>query len=594
MRRSLAIFLVLLLLVPCLVLIAMEAASPLLYSKNSSPPTPDQVNPASLEPLTGGKPQQILPLMNDLLDAPGTLILDLRSGDFEEAGRDLREMHDLTQSLDSLVINLDMTEGELAEFRRANQKNLQILTDLFNGTERWDELRSLEVRFRDSDDPRALTSITYEGEALRQRIRELYQEYQEESGILLPASEKFELDTAQYEASQAEFGEIVRELNDEQETRIQNLQTRTTPVEPPFRLTLEMDRKFAFYMSTITFQGALSGEPPGSPRIDLFIDTEKVASVPAAGGGNYRYTYLVERLPSGTHTVFAVYADSAYSGIQTFRIEEMPSDLSLDPPELGDGSVILSGRLMAGTLPVRDAEVEILSEGRRTSLATTDEQGRFRIQVRLAPGPHRIQAFFDHGSFPLSSAWSGAYPITVPGPSPFTSPEPGFPLDLPQLLSTGAVLGCAFLAAVAYLRYRRAGARSRKGIPGPVASGSHDLSVSPDFVPPPATDPGAEGEAVLSRYLEIAETDLREAAFTLYSYLRRALASRLALPHPSSLTPRELCSRAEKMPFSSRLCVFLRKYEEVRYGEARQKSEDAGELADSFYSLLKDTGGDRS
>jgi len=319
MRRSLAIFLVLLLLVPCLVLIAMEAASPLLYSKNSSPPTPDQVNPASLEPLTGGKPQQILPLMNDLLDAPGTLILDLRSGDFEEAGRDLREMHDLTQSLDSLVINLDMTEGELAEFRRANQKNLQILTDLFNGTERWDELRSLEVRFRDSDDPRALTSITYEGEALRQRIRELYQEYQEESGILLPASEKFELDTAQYEASQAEFGEIVRELNDEQETRIQNLQTRTTPVEPPFRLTLEMDRKFAFYMSTITFQGALSGGAPRQPTDRSFHRHRKGCERPRRGRRE-----LPVHIPRGTPPFRNPYCVCGVCGLRLLRDPDIP------------------------------------------------------------------------------------------------------------------------------------------------------------------------------------------------------------------------------------------------------------------------------
>lgn len=594
MRRSFAIFLVLLLLAPCLLLIAMEAASPLLYSRSSSPSTPDQVNPASLDPLTGGRAQQILPLMNDLLDAPGTLVLNIRSGDFEEAARELREMHELSQSLDSLVINLDMTEGELAEFRRANRKNIQILSDLFNGTERWDELRSLEIRYRDSDDPRALTSITYEGEALRQRVQELFQEYQKESMTLVPASEKFELDTAQYEISRAGFGEIVREMNEEQEVRIRNLQTRTTPVELPYSLTLELDRNFARYMDTITLAGTLSGEFSGSSRIDLFIDTETVASVPAGEEGNFRHPLLVERLPAGTHTSFAVYADSAFSEIRTFRIEAMPSRLSLDLPELQDGSVILSGRLVADTFPVRDAQVEILSGGRRIALASTDGQGNFQTRATLDPGPHRIQAFFDHGSLPLISSWSEVHPITVPAPATPPGPEPGFPLDFLQLLSLAVVLGSAILCAAAYLRFRGAGARPRKDASRAAAPGTPDLSGTAELASQPAPDQGGEGEAVLTRYLEIAKFDLREAAFTLFSYLRSTLAMRLSLPHPASLTPRELCILAVGMPFSSRLCRFLRTYEEIRYGKTRQKSEDARELGDSFHSLLDDTGGGRN
>jgi len=192
----------------CLVLIGMQAGSPLLYSPESDAYARDHVNPLALQTVTGDRSSRVAPLIADIINTPGSLVFNIKLKDFASASQDLQEYRNSLKNLDTLVINLDMTESELAEFKRAGQENSRILAELLNGTERWDELQTLEVRFQESGDTEMMTSITYEGETLKRKMQDLYRDYLEQDDVILSTGERLAIDTAGYDRSTVDFREI--------------------------------------------------------------------------------------------------------------------------------------------------------------------------------------------------------------------------------------------------------------------------------------------------------------------------------------------------------------------------------------------------
>lgn len=591
MRRLPALLLSGILVLSCLLLIGMQAGSPLLYSPRSDPGGTDHSNPAALERAREDRAAQLLPLISDLLDSPGSLVLNIRSGDFEYAARDLQEYRQISRNLDSLVINLDMTEGELKEFRKANQQNLAILTELFNGTGRWNELQTLEIRYRDSGDSQMLTTITYEGEALRRRIQDIYRDYLEQDQVMRETGEKFGLDTTGYAQSVIDFREIVSSVDRDQHEKMTTMQITTTPGMDPHPLTLGIERQRVSYMDTVVIEGLLWEHRKDHPdEVDLFIDSRKIGSIPTKPDGSFSYSHLVEHDREGTHTVFAVYSGSVFSEIRTFIVETSETSLDLQTPTLHDGRAVFEGVLLAGSTPVRSAPVEILAEGKRSGTTHTAEDGKFSVDVKLSPGSHKVNAFFSAGTFPLAPSESAIFEIFVPEPSPGIAGEDGLLANPLYAAILAASLCASGFGAFLYLRRQRPGFTPPSPVfhlPGESApKGAEDEEV------PHQDDVGqVAGVVPYAGEAEAVDTVPGGDLSCLFSALRMAVARRLAFLHPLSLTPRELCAMCRELPVRAAVCRFTSGYEQAKYSGGSVPDDERDLIDSAARSAMEGLGG---
>jgi hypothetical protein len=568
MRRYIPWTLALALSAGIIFLVLLQSASPLLYSAEYDAFTKRHVNPAVLKPIGQDSADRLLPLMSDLLDTPGTVIVNLEYGDVDIARQDLEEFRQLSQSLDSLVINLDMSSSEVGDFRRMNQKNLLILSELVESTARLEELNTLEIRFRDARDPASLTSITYEGESLRNQVSQLYTEYRSQEEPLVSVSEKLEIDTTGYEESQDHFEQIVKKIGDEQERRVFTLQTQIQPEISPFQLTMSLAPEQGEFHETIQMRGNLVGGEVADREIEVLVDTRKAASVFTDPDGHWEYQFLIDTISPGPHTAFAVYSGSTFSDIVSFEVILAETYLTLDEPEVSEGGLSCSGWLFSDTGPVDGVPVDLMVDGRRSTSQLTDEQGAFKAGIRPGPGEHQVWALFSNPEIPLSESQSRVYSVTIPPPR---LQEPGF-LDswenVLALILGVLVLAGAIIGAYAYIR------RSRPHMPAflrrPHTAGGDlpDTIATPDA---PVRERGEDlhetpGDDIFLAYSKAADSNIREAVHILFSSVRDEIAGMLPLKNPRSCTPREICRRCSNLPLFADLSAFVRLYESVRYG----------------------------
>lgn len=587
MRRIPAVIMSAILVTACLLLIGMQAGSPLLYSPRSDAGGADHTNPAALDRVTRDRAAQVLPLVSDLLDSPGSLVLNIKGRDFEYAARDLQEYRQLSRNLDSLVINLDMTEGELNEFRRANQQNLAILTELFNGTGRWDELQTLEIRYRDSGDSQMLTSIIYEGESLRRRIQDLYRDYLEQDRIMIETGEKFDLDTTAYTRSITDFREIVSQIDQEQDARMVTSLPSATPGERQYTLTIGIKDARVSYMDSVVIDGLLwVHEKAKREEVDLFIDSARVGTIPTNPDGSFSYSRLIEHDRGGTHTVFAVYSGYVFSEIRTFFVETQETMLDLETPVLERGRVAFQGHLLAGPTPVADAPIEILAGGKRAGTTTTGKDGGFYTLVKLSPGNHNVKAFFPGDTFPLAPAESMTFEVLVPETPHAIEGEDSLLFTPLHAVVLAVSLCVSCLVAFFYLR------RKRPAFPPPVPvfhlpGEGVDGSQRGTEVPNTADEGTVAVSPALVSARESGEAHPNRELSSLFTALRKSVSRHLAFMYPLSLTPRELCLMCQKLPFREEVCRFTRGYEQARYSGVAVSEDEQDAIVHSATTAIK-------
>lgn len=568
MRRYILWTLALALSAGIIFLVLLQSASPLLYSAEYDAFTKRHADPAVLKPMGKDSAERLLPLMSDLLDTPGTVIINLEYGDVDIARQDLEEFRQLSQSLDSLVINLDMSESEVGDFRRMNQKNLLILSELVESTARLEELNTLEIRFRDARDPASLTSITYEGESLRNQVSQLYTQYRSQEEPLVSVSEKFEIDTTGYEESQDRFEQIVRKIGDEQERRVFTLQTQIQPEISPFQLTMSLAPEQGAFHETIQMRGNLIGGEVADREIEILVDTRKAASVFTDENGHWEYLFRIDAIDPGSHTSFAVFSGSTFSDIVSFDVILAETSLTLDEPRVYEGALSCSGGLFSDRGPVDGVRVDLMVDGRRSTSQLTDEQGAFKVNIRPGPGEHKVWALFSNPDVPLSESQSRVYSVTIPPPR---LQEPGFfdswenvlALVLGALVLAGTIIG-----AYAYLRRSRSHVPAFLRRPRP-AGGDFPVIVADPGMPIQERGPDVPeppGDDVFIAYSKAADSNIREAVHILFSYVRAEIAGKLSLKNPRSCTPREICRKSSNLPLFTDLSAFVRQYESVRYG----------------------------
>jgi hypothetical protein len=568
-------------------MIALHASSPLLYNPSFDGSTPAHTNPAGLEKTGNDQAERLLPLMTDLLDSPGTVMLNIRSGDLDLAKRDLEEFSEMARSLDTLVVNLDMSDSEIEEFRRMDRKNLEIMNELVNSTSRMDELRTLEIRFRDSNDPQALTSITYEGEALRKKVGDLLADYEAQREPMTRTGEDLELDTTDYQESHQIFEEIVRNIDEEQDTRSQELQTMATPAVDPYHIALGVSPSTVRYHDTLVISGFLSGpETPGA-EIEVFIDSQGETTTATDSSGSFLARKYIESISPGGHTVFTTYQGRTFSDIHSFTVESLPTTLTLSNPTPVQDGYSLAGVLAAPDRPVSGAAVNILVDGKTFKKIVTGSDGSYRAVISLPAGDHDIRADFAPMSLPLGPSQSATRHVTV-------SPEevPVTALSLYSILFGAIAIAASSGGAYYYLK-RRPGTRYRPPfVKSPPVNGSGPgVTESTETV---SGLPELPVEMRAGHALENfrREENAREAARLLFLFLRAEIVARLGLRHEGSITAREMVGSSEGRAFFSPLRTFAQIYEKIRYDRPIPGQDEKDRIGTAFSSTMMNLGGD--
>jgi len=560
-------------------LVYFAVTSPLLYSpQDAQAETQFQVNTDALKADPVNATTDIYPLMQDLLDRPGSVTLNIRLRDLDSADADLAAYMKTYGKLDNLVINLDMNESEIQNFTLSSEMQDEIFEKLANETETLDALKNLEIRYRDSNDPDMLVSVQYQGTALQKRLGELYSRYKQEHEKNLPISAKLNLDTAKYNQSVEEFQKIVQEAEDRFGTTV------PVPVYDaslPSSLTLAVEPNRAIYRDTVQVLGHLVPVEDTNATISILMDGNPVKNVTADENGEYTGSLVIERVSRGTHTLVAESRDIR-SPEALLIVLAVNSTTTLaaqqDPGNLG---VICTGSVLANR-PVRFAPFAILENNRTLINGTTDGQGTFNITFPLSAGNHTLIARFNSSEYPVKASESEPVFVEIQKPvviSPGVAKKMWDPFGI--ILSAACVI--VLSAAGAFLYFRKKTVSDQViTVPIDISVSSGDESNSLWELEPLSEpiDPGSSSpltpDALLRRYEDLSRTEgASNAAFDIYRILAGRAAQHCHIDRYLTRTPREMAAASRNERFGAAFSRFIMAYENIRYaGRAGEEDQD--------------------
>lgn len=229
-NRAIIIFFSILILF--LVLFAPYASDTELFTPKQVPGTEQNLNPDSLLKESSENSGEALSMMQDFLELSGTAIVNIRYQNIEDAKDDIDEYAALLRQYNSLMINLDMTESEIEEYRRNNGDEIEILEKLAEEVGSLDEMKTLQIQYHDSDDPDNYYSITYNLSKLRKEIADDKTKLSEIIDKKINFSEKFEIDTEKQTESAKEIQYIGDEGDSFEEIAPTETSTPTIPHTP--------------------------------------------------------------------------------------------------------------------------------------------------------------------------------------------------------------------------------------------------------------------------------------------------------------------------------------------------------------------------
>lgn len=549
----------------CLLLIAPHTADPALYSPKMDAETDLHDRVSVLRQATQDNSGIILPLMEDIFSSSGTLVLNLELKDFSSAERDLDQYLAQSRQFDNLVVRLDMSQSDLDEWRRLNALNKEDLMALFEDTQRFSELKRLEIEYRDADNPDMLYSVMYEGEALKSKIKETVVSYESRSEEMVGVSRKFEVKSEAYEESVEGTRTISTSVEEEQEERSAVLQ------RSDLHITLGIEPPEVRYGDTQIISGKIS--ETDQRVISLYLDSRPYTNLTATADGTFLHREQIKKIRTGMHTLYAT-SDGKFSDVVSFRVINRNTTLSL----IQSGSRNITGRLLADDIPVSGAPIRILSAGRQIATPKTTPDGTYTADLKLAEGEHHITAIFDDTAYPLLRAESEELLIIVDPPEEARSLESYIAIFLSVVVLI--VIGAG---GVWYLR-RRAGTGTEetrpvfKDIPHIVPEPSEETE---EEAPPLPEEFDPSTDTALSTYHALQESDYPAALRTLF--LR--LAKEAGIENPLTATAGDIRQRRSG---DRDLHAWLSAYELVLYGGQIPGTEKRQWFVDTYQSLRGD------
>lgn len=558
------------------VVLAVSVSTTVIYAQEMDNfPSPFHNNTDVLRHQSLNSTTDILPLMQDLLDYSGPIVLNVRVNDLDQARRDLESFSKNRVSFKNMIVNLDMTESEMQEYMNSLSLQDKMFHDLVNSSESLEQLKTLEIRYRNENNPNQLISVQMEGADLQKKIHDLYGRYEKETRTIVNVSKKQGLDTSAEEESLVQFQQYIGEIDARQTPAL-------LPPGPASLLTLVLVPESGRFGDTVDCSGYLvSPSGPGTPassrqNVTILVDNARFSSTVTDAAGHYSQKLPIGRISAGLHQVRAE-SSPALSEARTLAVIPVDSVTSLSVEGITSrGDVTLTGSLSANR-PVPQAPVELVWDGVHVVPATTDNWGDFREVVRLPPGGHTLIARFTGSGYPINPSQSEPQEVDVSALQTLAFPDYSW-LVLP--LVAGALV-LLFLGAALYYLRRSGTARFRPGLmPGPAGAenaeaGAGEGNLSSDLKPEtsPSWDSETivpEAESLFLRYLRICEgSGLSEAAHTVYHEFSGHIARDLRVARHTSLSPRELSRACTKKPYCGPFSRFVAVYERIRYGGFR-------------------------
>lgn len=551
------------------VLLAATLTTPVIYSLNEDTfSSRFHANTEALSRQQVNSSEAILPLMQELSGAAGPIVLNVRLDDPEGARRDLELFSKNRVAFDNLVVKLDMTESEMQEYAKNRRLQNQLLSELVNSSVSLGELRKLEVRYRDAKNPGSLMSVQLEGDALHERIAELYDRYDTVTNTTIATGKALGLDTLREEESVVRFREYVEET-----APVVRAPVARSPAGTGL-LTLVILPEEARYGDTVRCSGFffsfLDEEAAGIPdrNVTVMVDDRPAESSMTGRDGGYAVRLTVDRLEAGLHTVQAR-SETTLSGEAILSVARADSVTTLYLASLSPEGVATVGGSVSAGVPVRNARVIILGNGTALAETATGADGWFETSVNLTPGAHALAARFPGNDLPLNPSESEPVEVSVAGS--FLLPQ-----EYAALLPAAAVvipLVLVFAGAFWYLQRRRQ--RTVRRIAGdaggaePAAEETHKPPAPGDLPPgvPGGDMPAAATGSLFSRYARVLQDQgISEAAFAAYRDLSSRVAGDLRIREHTGLTPQELSRSCRRRPYCGSFARFVAVYETIRYG----------------------------
>ena len=521
----------------------------------------------------------VLPLMQDLLDFTGPIVINIRIQDIEQARRDLELFAKRHGSFDNLIIRLDMSESEMEEFSKSNALQQQLLMELLNSSVSLDSLKTLEIQYRDTNRPDMLMSIQYQGDAIRKKVRELYVQYQKETEKVVEISTKYGLDVTSEEESLQEFERYIREIDATEKSQA----VFDFPIRRSAQLSLliypetgrygDTIRCFGYYFSLYGFR--VQGTP--GKQITLFLDDGPVGTVMTDNIGSYTINVPIYKVTAGAHTLHAE-SGITQSDVRILTITPVDSTTTLSVTKANSkGEVTCTGSVIANR-PVRSAPVQLVWDQTHVVETTTSANGEFKTTIRLPDGTHTLVARFSAEGYPLTPSESEPHVVDISILRIITPIMPDLHWEVLFLM----VAGIFFLfVGGAWYYLRRMPGKKPFGDWISRELGRHEV-ILPDRGPPdqeipeqgrPADTPAGETpapESLIERYTRILQEEgLSAAARSAYQQFAMHIARELQISRYRSLTPREVSRSCTKKPYCGPFSVFVTIYEQVRYGGFR-------------------------
>ena len=561
-----------------LLALGLFLTNPLLYSpEKDSFPSRFHDNTGVLKLQSVNSTTDVLPLMQDLLDYSGPIVLSIRINDIEQARRDLERFSKSRGSLKNLVVKLDMSQSEMQEFSKSKDLQQQLLTDLLNSSISLNELDNLEIQYRDQNDPDMLISVQYEGDAIRKKVQEIYNQYKVETGKVTAISTKFGLDTTGEESGLVEFEQYVKEIESNRSQQGEIIRIVDFPANKSIRLSFLMHPDHGVYGDRIECFGyyfsVYGAGDVQNKEVTVFIDSIPFSTQKTDERGSYTVTIPVERLAAGTHSLYAQ-SGPILSDNRTLTISAVGSTttLSVTRPN-STGEVTCTGRVTAN-LPVRSAPVQLAWDTTHITETSTDAQGQFKTTLLLPDGRHTLVARFSGEGFPINASESKPQVVEV-------SLMRIIPFDtITEILLTLVGILLLFTGIAWYYLRRIPGKRTFDLLRGrepflqrTPATESPVLEVEPGAGVSEASSGDTSlipDESVISRYARILKKEgMSGASWVVYRQFARHIAHELFIPRHTTLTPRELSRSCVQKPFCAAFASFVSTYERIRYGGQR-------------------------
>ncbi|MDD1653788.1 MAG: hypothetical protein LUQ64_04505, partial [Methanomicrobiales archaeon] len=567
--------------------IGFNFTSPELYTPENHSSSQYFVNPRYQEMGEWQSSEDLLEIMSELMDDTGSVVVNIREKDFETAEKEYRRLVNLGRNLDNIVVDLDLSETEMGEFNKYNRRNQELIGRLLEDSKRFEELKKLEIRYRDEKNPSALYSVTYEGEGLKTQIQEVTRQYDQQAPAFTRLGQELNLNTSTYLQSVSDVESLSEETESIQETRKAEADTlrRTSTSADAMpasvdSLTLEVQPDRATFGETLRLTSWLQGRFPGEQAVDVYMDGQRWASGRSDAQGLFVYDLRVEQLRPERHILYTAHQD-IYSPLVNVTITPTTAELTLDAHQEGEQNVSISGLLTAsGGIPVAGAEVDVYLNNIRVMYAYTRGDGTYQTFLPLQAGTYTFRTELADSTFPLEPTESAPVTLMMAGSTSGRS-------VITTIMIYATFLILFSMGAVIYFRHQRGREiplelknpfafltfPGRKESPSPAPpEPAAATSPPPDekSAPAPAAaepekSPDRSRDMVAAQYRQLViGGDFSNAVQGLYLFLRDQLARKYRIRDHRSFTPRELWRLTNNKPCFGPFTKFVHQYETVR------------------------------